>query len=161
MAELDLLSRHGYAEEQRGPLTVRTAAVVPPAHPLGPEYAEPHWSIWASDSRVDAWICLWNSTDPDGDMEKLDDDDLVRAAKLSILVGVPWDDVFDSADSVRRVQEAALTRLPMEVYEQTLDQLLLLRSAINAVNPFVVATLIGMTYHWQTDPGGTRGPRTP
>lgn len=161
MAEpLDLLSKDGFVEEPLGPLRIRTAAIVPPAHPLGPDYAEPHWAIWACEPRAPfGWICLFNTPEPDADLEKLGEEDLVRAAKLSALIGAAWVDVVRSADRVRRRQETALHRLPPHVYHQSVEELLSLRTAIRQVDPLMVATLIDMTYHWQTDPGGTRGPR--
>lgn len=160
MAEMDLLSPHGYAEEVYGSLLIRTAAVEPPRHPLGQEYAEPHFGVWAREARHErGWVCVFNTPDPDGAVCRLSDEDLDRIAQLSVLVGADWEAVAEDALNVRRVQEGALQLLPPHVYDQSVEELLGLRVAINQRDPFAVATLISMTYHWQTDPGGTLGPR--
>lgn len=163
MAELDLLSPEGFVQDARGPLLIRTAAVEPPQHPLGPSYNEPHWGIFASAKRIDhGWVCMFATNDVERSLATLDDeDDLRRIERLSILLGAPWVEIVKGAKEVSDRQEAALKALPPEIYESPPEQLREFRGIVKAVDPLIVATALGMTVHWQTDPGGTRGPRFP
>lgn len=164
MADCDLISGEGFAEQLHGSLLLRVAAVTPPAHPLGHEYSEPHFAVFGS--AVDAavapigWLALFVPvTDPDRAIETLDEDAQSRAERLSVLIGASWDAVAASAKTVCEAQESAVVRLPQEVYGYTLEELRTIRGYINTPDPNLTAVLLGMTYHWQHDTGGTHGPR--
>jgi len=161
VTDCDLISAEGYAEQQRGSLTLRVAAVTPPAHPLGQEYAEPHYAVFASATDNDiGWLALFVPvTDVDAAIATIDADAEERASRLSILIGASWAAVAASARTVVEAQEEAVMRLPSEVYGYSLAELRAVRTYINTPDPNLTAVLLGMTYHWQTDPGGTHGPR--
>lgn len=161
MAELDLLSPEGFVEDARGPLILRTAAIEPPAHPLGPDYAQPHWAVFASAKHHDqGWVCLFSTTvDPEQSIATLDQESLERTERLSILLGAAWVNVVDSAKTVRDVQEAALKLLPPDVYQAPVEQLRAFRAAIWQADPSAVATIATMTFYWANDTGGDFGPR--
>lgn len=161
MAELDVLSPTGYDETRLGSLIVRVAAIEPPQHPLGPDYAEPHWGIYCSAVDADpGWLAMNATPKPDDALETLDNrQDLLRTEKLSICIGATWAAICESALQVAKRQEAAVLKLPPQVYEATLEELRAVRGNLNIADPVIVAMLLGMTYHWQTDPGGTYGPR--
>lgn len=161
MADCDLLSPEGYVEQRHGALVLRVAAVQPPHHPLGSDYAEPCWGVFGSATENDiGWLALFvPTTDVEAAIATLDPEAEQRAARLSVLIGASWAAIAGSAKSVTEAQESAVMRLPPEVYGYRLEELEAIRAYINTPDPNLAATLLGMTYHWQTDPGGTHGPR--
>lgn len=165
MAELDLLAPEGYVEEELGPLTLRTARLEPPDHPLGTDYTEPHFGIFGSASNWTprGWVCLFATPrDPEEAIATLDEESQERTRRLSILLGVPWQMIVHrGAKTVSDEQEAAVKRLPPNVYQETPEALRSLRTVCFTDEPLIVATLVGMAYHWQTDLGGYCGPRHP
>lgn len=165
MAELDLLAPHGYAEEELGRLTLRTAALEPPEHPLGSDYAEPHFGVFgsASDWQPRGWVCLFATpSEPDEAIATLDPESQDRTERLSVLLGVSWAQIVNrGAKTVSDEQEAAVEQLPPNVYEESPEALRQLRSYLFADEPLVVATILAMSYWWQTDQGGYLGPRFP
>lgn len=159
MAELDLISADAFHEHEVGPLVIRVTPVTPPEHPLGPEYADPHWGIFARGLEGGLWIGLNVTPSPDAALETLSEDDLERAERLSILTGVSWRAVAHSARGVTAAQEEAVMRLPPGIYSASPEELRRVRSKIPANDPEVVAQLLTMTYYWQTDEGGYRAAR--
>lgn len=158
--QLDII---GAIEEcQIGDLLVRVAPIEPAPHPLGPAAAEPHLGIFATAPNLPAgWVVLFAhpATDPEDSLELLDEDARERTERLSILVGVSWRAISASVIGVIRSQESAITQLPPMAWKGELSQLRFLRSFIAEADPVKVATLIQMTAHWTSDPGGTQGPR--
>lgn len=161
MAELDVISAEGFVEEDLGNrLNVRRAAVQPPQHPLGPEYSEPHFGIFASAKLHDqGWVCLATTSKPDAVMETMqDEDDWRRIERLSILLGSSWAAMVGSVRAVSGAQESAVRMLPPAVYQAKPDQLRQLRAMITHDDPATIAVICQMTFHWGMQPGGTSGP---
>lgn len=162
MAECDLLAPEGYQESVLGPLSVRVAAVHAPAHPLGPEYTEPHYGVFGCSKRLPTcgWICLGVPVlDGDAMLATIDEGGQERAEVLSLTIGVSWKAIALSARGAVLAQEEAVSALPPHVYGATPKELATVRQLINDSDPKRVATLLAMSYFWATDAGGTRGPR--
>lgn len=141
-----------------GEIVVRVVPLQPPAiEGIRPEAM---YGVLASAMRFDpGWISLWTVADeepPIADLEAADVRD--RIQRLSILIGATWQACeLDLAATIEK-QELAVSRLPPAVYDFDLNELRRVRSAMNTLDQHQVALMLGMTYHWQTDPGGTHGP---
>lgn len=161
MSELGVLSPEGFHEQPLGDrLEVRVAAVEPPRHPLGPEYAEPHFGIFArARGRDYGWLVMMAVTDVDAAIATISEKDQERTERLSICVGASWGAICIDALRVSKAQEAAVLRLPAFVYGCTPEELRRIRDNILATEPALVVQMLEMTYFWALDVGGTNGPR--
>lgn len=161
MAELGVLSPEGFHEQPLGDrLTVRVAAVEPPQHPLGPEYAEPHFGIFARAKNRDfGWLVMMAVTDVDAAIATIGEKDQERTERLSICIGASWGAICIDALRVSKEQEAAVVNLPPFVYQCSAEELRRVRDNILATEPSVVVQMLEMTYFWGLDVGGSDGPR--
>lgn len=151
-----------YVDVPHHTLAVRVAPVLAGADPRGEVPDEPLWGLYVSAMDTEpGWLAI-NAVpfeDLAGAQRDLQEDtNQHRFLQLSILIGASWSALEASASRVARAQESAVLRLPPNVYTANLEELRAVRSMINNADPGIVAALLGMTYHWQTDPGGTNGP---
>lgn len=156
----DALSIIGPHTEHKlyGEILIRVVPLQPPEI-TGIE-PEPMYGVLASAIHVDpGWISLWTVADEDPPIADLEDPEARdRVQRLSILIGATWRACEVNLAATIEKQESAVLRLPPAIYDFDLAELRRVRSAMNTLDQHQVALMLGMTYHWQTDPGGTYGP---